>query len=98
MLSHLLSSILLLVCIFKVAVAWSQKSRMSTNDFAWVQALKTRINSQSMRVSERLRTTLDAGLLANTETGEDTTQQIVRGEFTGDFAQRLLRKTQFFSQ
>lgn len=37
-------------------------------------------------------------LFTDAEAGENTPQQIVGGEFTGDFAQRLLRQAQFFGQ
>lgn len=52
---------------------------------ARVRTVKTRINSQLMRVSEHLPTSMKEKLLANTKTGKNSPQQIVRGKLTGNF-------------
>ena len=53
---------------------------------------KTCINIKLMQVSSCSLLRTGEALLADTEAGENAPQQVIRGKFTGDFAQRLLRQ------
>ena len=47
---------------------------------------------------DTLCTGLSTGSLADAETAENDTQQVIGGEFTGDFAQCVLCQAQFLGK
>ena len=53
---------------------------------------KTCINIKLMQVSSCSPRYIDDALFTDTEAGENAPQQVIRGEFAGDLAQRLLRE------
>lgn len=52
---------------------------------------KTRFYAGLCAFSGRLQIVLEALLFSNTKTGKNPRQQILAGEFPGDFSQRVLR-------
>ena len=65
---------------------------------SYSQAAAQRRTSVKDVASVRQRVEEGKRLFPDTETGEYPSQQIVRGELAGDFAQRLLRQPQLFRQ